>query len=63
MLKYLKSDWGLAAICLLSIMLWTYLFNEGYEWAQYASYVALVWPIYVFIAWTIYAIKRTFFKK
>lgn len=64
MLKYLKSDWGLVAICLLSMILWTYLLGEGYNWAEYTNYVALLWPIYIFISWLIYAFRRTFiFKK
>jgi hypothetical protein len=59
----LKSDFVIVAICLSSLFLLVPFANSGEEWAQYAIYVALLFPAYVFIVWTISAIKNTFFNK
>lgn len=63
MLKYLMSDYGISAICLLSIILCTYLDSIGYHWAYYASYVAIIYPLYVWASWTIRGFKRSFTKR
>lgn len=64
MLKFLKSNYGVALLCILSLFLWAYLlYNCELEWAEYMFYIALIYPAYLYITQMIYAIKRTFFDK
>lgn len=63
MLKYLKSDFVIAALCLLCLFIFAPFANSGEEWAKYAIYITLLFPAYVFIVWTISAIKSAFFNK
>jgi hypothetical protein len=63
MLKYLKSDFGIVVLCLVSLFIFVPFFNDDQEWAKYAIGIALLFPVYVFIVWTISAIRNTFFNK
>lgn len=64
MLDFFKRDYILAGISLATIFLWVPLDTiYGYEWASYMPFVAVAYPAYLFVTWSIYAIKRTFFNK
>lgn len=63
MLKYLKSDFGIVALCLLCLFIFVPFANNGEQWANYAIYVTLLFPAYIFIMWTISAISSFFNKK
>lgn len=60
-LQFLKSDYGIAGLCLLSIFLWKFLQESGCEWAEYAIWISLLFPAWVFGSQLLYAIRRTFF--
>jgi len=62
-MKFLKSDFIIVLLCLLSLFIWVGLLNNGSEWAIYCIYGALVYPAYVFVVMLTYAIHRTFFKR
>lgn len=63
MLKYLKSDFVIVALCLLCLFIFAPFANSGEQWAKYVIYITLLFPAYVFIVWTISTIKKTFFNK
>jgi hypothetical protein len=47
MLKYLKSDFGIVVLCLVSLFIFVPFFNDDQEWAKYAIGIALLFPVYV----------------
>jgi hypothetical protein len=55
MLKYLKSDFGIVVLCLVS-----FYFCTLSMMIKRAKYAIGIVPVYVFIVWTISAIRNTF---
>lgn len=60
-LQFLKSDYGLAFLCLVTLFGFKFLQEAGNDWAEYGIWACLVYPGFLFVSQSIYAIRRTFF--